>query len=67
MMLAHAHSAESRLEPGEEVVVIQGEDRSVVHTGSTKMIDEDLPPGRIPDELQEGLDDDDEPTGESAA
>jgi hypothetical protein len=67
MMLAHAHSAASRLEPGEEVVVIQGEDRSVVHTGSTKMIDEDLPPGRIPDELQEGLDDDDEPTGESAA
>ena len=65
MKLAHAHAAASPLQPGEEVVVIQGDNRTVVHTGTMKMIDDGLPPGEIPRELQEGTDDDeDEPAGD---
>lgn len=68
MKLAYAHSAASTLQPGEEIVVIEGDNRSVVTTGS-KMIDADLPEGKIPEELRkalEGEDDDDEPGGAAA-
>lgn len=65
MKLAHAHSAASSLQPGEEVVVIEGNDRTLVTTGD-KMIDADLPPGEIPEDIRklaEGEDDDESPGG----